>query len=438
MSSAAHQLAPVEQKLRELQPRKDLPDWFSEMRSAARDAYFSLPLPHRSNEAWHYGDPSSFSLDGLDIAHGVPGFNGANYERICGLSGRPRRVACLSMVGDNVAEISSSSPLQDAGVDVMALRQALALRGDLVQDYWSRGVVKFDHNLLIASHYALIDNGFFVFIPKGVTAPVPIHLVMESGETGSVVAPHVMIVAEPGSSSQIFVHYLGQDSAERNLQLGVVESHVGDQAELTITKIMHVGMRTDILTHEAAELGHDAHYSSIAVHLGGHHLRHEMIANMSQPGAEVNIAGMYLVRGRQRYDFYTEQNHLAPDCRSKLLFKGAAMERGQANFMGMIKVSNEAQRTDAYQTSRALLLSPRARINSSPQLEIDANDVRCSHGATVSNIDERQVFYLQNRGLSADEARRLIVSGFIAEIADRIPLSTARDYVSNYVLERVK
>jgi len=438
MSAIATEYSPVEQKLRNWEPKADIPSWFSKYRGHARDIYFDLDVPDRTDEAWHYGTPQAFSLDALDVAHDMPGFNGAKYERICGLTNRPRRITCLSMIGDNISELSSSTPLKDAGVDVMALRQALALRGDLLQQYWTKDIVHSSQNKILASHFALVDNGFFVFIPKGATAPEPIHLVMESGESGSVVAPHVIVIAEPDSKAEVFIHYLGNESESRNLQLGVVQCFVGDNADLTLAKIEHVGGRTDIFTHEVTELGQDSKFNSIAIHLGGKNLRHEAVINLDKPGASANVYGMHFLRGRQRYDFYTQQNHLAPNCHSNLLFKGAILDRARASYQGMINVAKQAQLTDAYQTNRSLVLSPKARADSSPQLEIEANDVRCSHGSSVSNVDDQMVFYLQNRGLKADDARRLIVSGFMAEIADRIPLATARDYVYNYVLERVE
>ncbi|MBN2083080.1 Fe-S cluster assembly protein SufD [bacterium] len=437
MPATTQQLSPVERKLANWQPAADVPDWFAQQRRDARDAYFDSALPDRSDEAWHYGHPQHYTLDDLDIAHAQPGFNGIRYERICGLTGQPRRIACLSMVGDNVAEISSSTPLRDAGVTVMSLRQALALRGDQLQDYWQRELLKADRDRLTASHYALIDNGFYVHVPAGVTAPEPIHLIMETGEQGSVVAPHVIIGAEKGSTSTVFVHYLGSTYEKRNLQLGQLHAHLDDAAKLSVVKVEHVGLNTDILTQELANVGRDAKYVSVAVHFGGKHLRHEAVANHAQPGGSSELLGMHFVRDRQRYDFQTTQVHAAPECASNLLFKGAVMDRGRASYQGIIQVHPHAQKTDAYQTNRTLLLSPEARADSSPQLEILANDVRCSHGSTVANVDKDQIFYLESRGIRAAEARRLIVSGFMAEIADRVPLATARDYVYNYVLDRV-
>lgn len=436
MAVVQENLSPVEKKLKAWRPNEDVPGWFSKMRGEARDAYFDLPLPTRKDEAWHYGNPRRFQLTGLDIAHAQPGFNGHNYERICGLTNQPGRVACLSMVSDKVAEISSSTPLRDAGVTIMSLRQALALRGDLIEPFWTKPLFPLATDQLVAGHFALVDNGFFIHIPRNIEAPEAIHLILESGEPGSVVSPHILIIAEAFTKADIFVHFIGDDCAERNLQLGVIQVHVGDGANLTLTKMQNLGRRTDAFTREASELGRDATYRSTAVHFGGFNVRHELICNLPNPGANAQLYAMHFANGRQTYDFYTQQNHHAPNTTSKLLFKGALGGRAKSSYLGKIDVAANANNTDAYQTNRTLLLSDEARTNSSPQLEIDNHEVVCSHGSTTSNIREDELFYLQSRGLPAEQARRLLVSGFLAEIADQIPLSTVRDYAYNYVLER--
>jgi Fe-S cluster assembly protein SufD len=437
VSATQASTAQAEAKLRALTQPEDIPGWFHDFRVTARDAYFDQQLPGLKDEAWHFGDPRRFSLDGLDISRAEPGFNGTRYERICQLTNRPRRVACLSMVSGKVREISSSSPLRDAGVTVMALRQALALRGDQIQPYWTRPLLGLNQDKLIAGHFALVDNGFFVHIPRNITSPEPIHLIMESGEPGTVTAPHVLVLADPFCKAEIFVHYIGQNDEARNLQLGMIQLHLADGADIHLTKIQHLGGQTNARTTEVCDMGRDSRFASVAVHLGGRFVRHEVTCRMSKPGAESELLAMHFVQGRQRYDFLTHQDHQAPDTKSRLLFKGAVTDRGRASYQGLITVDEEAQHTDAYQASRNLILSPEARVDSSPQLDIRANDVRCSHGATTTNVGLSEIFYLQQRGLTAEAARRLLVSGFMAEVADRIPLETIRDYAYNYVLERL-
>jgi len=346
-------------------------------------------------------------------------------------------VACLAMVSDAVKEVSSSSPLRDAGVTVMSLRQALALRGDQIQPYWEKPLLQPGHDKFAAGHFALLDNGFFVHIPRNIKAPEPIHLIMESGEPGTVVAPHVLVLADAFSKAQVFVHYIGSNSAERNLQLGTIQVHVDDGADIHLSKMQHIGDSTDALTREYSELGRDARFCSTAIHFGGKYVRHELHCEMPNPGASAELNGMHFTRGKQRYDFLTSQNHKAPNTSSNLLFKGAMDDRSRVSYMGTITVDEKAQKTDAFQANRSLLLGPEARVDSSPQLEINANDVRCSHGSTTANVSSQELFYLEQRGIGPSDARRLMVSGFLAEVADKIPLSTLRDYAYNYVLERL-
>jgi Fe-S cluster assembly protein SufD len=435
---ATEPLSPVEAKLKAFICDNYLPLWFNSQRVRARDAYFDLALPDRTNEEWHYGEPKRFSLDALDIAHPRPGFNGTQYERICGLTGMPRRVSCLSMIGPNVSDLSQSDALLKAGVTVMSLRQALILRGEQIQPYWTSNLVRFDSTPMMAAHYALVDNGFFVHVPAGVKAPEPVHLIMESGEAGSVVAPHVLIALEAGAEADVYLHFIGSNNEQRSLSLGVVQSHIAAGAKLKLAKVQHLGLKTDSLSHEAAEIGADAFYGSVGVYFGGYHVRHELLANLAQANGHAELAAMYLLQGRQRYDFHTHQKHLAPATKSNLLFKGALLGRSRASYQGIITVAQQAQKTDAYQANRNLLLSSEARSDSSPQLEISANDVRCTHGSTASNVSPAEMFYLANRGLAPDMARRLLVSGFMAEVADRIPLTAVRDYAYNHVQERVE
>ncbi len=161
------------------------------------------------------------------------------------------------------------------------------------------------------------------------------------------------------------------------------------------------------------------------------------LAQLTQPGGTAELLGLHLLRERQRFDFFTLQNHQAPNCKSNLLYKGAMLDRARSSYQGTITVAPGAQKTDAYQSNRSLLLSSTARSDSSPQLEIQADDVRCTHGSAVSNVGRNELFYMESRGIPQEQARRLLVSGFMAEVADRIPLSSARDYVYNYVLTQV-
>ncbi len=427
----------LESKLRQWSPDPALPEWFSQRRARAIEAYFDLALPERSNENWHYGDARKFAAAALDISAARPGFSGAEYERICKLSREHGRVTCLSMVGDHVEEVASSPALADLGGFVLPLRAALTMHGDLLKAYWEQSLLPYDRDKLAAQHYALLDGGFCVYLPKDAELKDDIHLILETGEGGSVVSPHILLIAEARSSARVFIHNLGHPEQERNLQLGAIQSFAGPGSKLTVTKLQNLGPRTDALSIEYARLARDARYDSISINLGGNNVRTEVETHLAESGSDARLSGLTIGRGRQRFDFHTFQNHIAPHTTSNLLFKSALLGRARASYQGLIDVHPNAQRTDAYQSNRTLVLSPDARSDSSPQLEIEANDVRCTHGSTTSNVSRDEIFYLQTRGIKPELGRKLLVQGFLTEVADRIPLQPLRDYVENFIMERM-
>ncbi|MCC7478460.1 Fe-S cluster assembly protein SufD [bacterium] len=433
----AAELSVLETKLRDWAPDPELPDWFNASRRLAIEAYFALELPQRSNESWHYGDARRFHAGSLDIASASPGFSGAEYERICKLSREYGRVTCLSMVGDRVEELSQSPALSELGGFVLPLRKALAQHGELLRPYWQQGLLPAGRDKLTAQHYALLDGGFCVYLPKGAELKDDIHLILETGEGGSVVSPHILLIAEARSSARVFIHNLGHPEQERNLQTSAIQSFVGAGAQLMLTKLQNLGPKTDALMIEYARLQRDSRYDTISINLGGSNVRTEVETHLAEPGADARLSGLSIARGRQRYDFHTFQNHMAPHTSSNLLFKSALLGRARASYQGLIDVHPSAQSTDAYQSNRSLVLSPDARSDSSPQLEIEANDVRCTHGSTTSNVSRDEMFYLQTRGIKPELARKLLVQGFLTEVADRIPLQPLRDYVESFILERM-
>lgn len=436
-TEAGAALSALESKLKQWSPDPSLPGWFSASRARAIEAYFDLALPERSNENWHYGDARKFSAAAFDIPAARPGFSGAEYERICRLSREHGRVTCLSMVGDHVEELASSPALADMGGFVLPLRQALVAHGDLLRPYWEQGLLPLDRDKLTAQHYALLDGGFCVYLPKGAELKDDIHLILETAEGGTVVSPHILLIAEPQSSARVFIHNLGHPEQSRNLQLGALQSFAGASSNLKVTKLQNLGPKTDALSIEYARLARDARYDSVSINLGGSNVRTEVEAHLAESGSDVHLYGLTIGRERQRFDFHTFQNHMAPHTTSNLLFKTALLGRARASYQGLIDVNPGAQRTDAYQSNRTLILSPQARSDSSPQLEIEANDVRCTHGSTTSNVSRDEIFYLQTRGIKPELGRKLLVQGFLTEVADQIPLQPLRDYVEQFIMERM-
>jgi Fe-S cluster assembly protein SufD len=204
---------------------------------------------------------------------------------------------------------------------------------------------------------------------------------------------------------------------------GIAELYVGAGARVTYVNVQDLGQQVYDLRTQTALMDQDSHLDWLTVNLGARVSRSAQHTTLRQPGGEAYVTGLYLPGGRQHVSFDTLQDHVAANCTSNLLYQGALLGRSRSVYEGTIRAWPGAQKTNAYQSNRNLLLSRRARADSLPQLEIEANDLRCTHGATVSPVDEDQVFYLMSRGIPHDDAVRLIVEGFFQPSLDRLPAS---------------
>lgn len=436
MSSLATQSPGIEERLRSWQPDPVLPGWLNALRRQAIQAYFDLAPPDRSLEAWHYGDSRRFALANLSEAGSDSAFGGEKYQKVCSLTKQAGRIACLSMLGQTRQSVPGVQS-QANGLTVATFEESLAQHGELLHRYLGDQQLRFDRDKMLAAHYATLDSGCLIHVPEGHRASEDVHLIFQAGSAGTLVSPHVFVAAGKGSSVNVYVHLLSEDYSERNLMLGVVQVECEEGAKVELTKVQHLGHKTDAWLHQSVRLAADAKLHTLDMHLGGSSVRSESATLLSAAGADAQMRAAYLGRERMRLDFYTHQDHAAPNTTSNLLYKGALNDRARASYQGMISVREHCRGTDAYQSHRALVLSPQARADSSPQLEIGTNDVRCTHGSAISNVGAGELFYLESRGIAPETARRLLVSGFISEVADGISFQPLRDYIYSYLLEHV-
>jgi Fe-S cluster assembly protein SufD len=239
------------------------------------------------------------------------------------------------------------------------------------------------------------------------------------------VFPPTLLVAEAGSSVTLVSELLsmGCDACPDTFHGGVTELYVGADAQVRYINVQDFGRQVYDLRTQTALLDRDSRLEWLTVNLGGRMSRSTQHCVLRQPGGEAVVTGLYLPDGKQHIAFDTLQDHVAGACTSDLLYQGALMGKARSVYEGTIRAWPGAQKTNAYQSNRNLLLSKKARADSLPQLEIEANDLRCTHGATVSQVDEEQVFYLMSRGIPRDDAVRLIVEGFFQPSLDRLPPS---------------
>jgi Fe-S cluster assembly protein SufD len=293
-------------------------------------------------------------------------------------------------------------------------------------------VANFESHAFAALNTACASDGAFVWIPRGVIVEAPIFLVYVTvaSETPTARYPRTLIIAEESSQAHIAEIYIGAGEGV-TFTNAVTEIDVADNAILEHCKVQqetlegyHIAL-TQIRLHRASV------FTSHNIAIGGSIARNDINALLAAEGGECTLNGLYLAKGRQLVDTHTAIDHAMPRCNSHELYKGILSERGRGVFNGKIFVRQDAQKTDAKQTNQALLLSDSAQIHTKPQLEIFADGVKCTHGATVGQLSAESLFYLRSRGIGEEEARSLLTYAFASEVIQRIRIETLRDQIHN-------
>ena len=290
-------------------------------------------------------------------------------------------------------------------------------------------LVRADRDRFAALHAAFFTGGNFLYVPEGVVIEQPILRQHFSHQDGTAVLPHTVIVAGRGSKFYYLDEYIGQEGEGAGYRSGSAEIFVGEGAEVGYVAIQKWGRNAWHLADQRARLEKDSTLRLFNVTLGGRFSKTRVEASLVGQGANAELKGIYLASGEQFFDFHTLQDHQVGNTRSDLLFKGALQDTARAVYAGLIRIEKGAARSDAYQANRNLVLSEHAKATSIPMLEIDNNDVRCTHGATVGPVDPMSLFYLESRGIPRAAAQRMIVQGFFGEVLERIPFEQARKLV---------
>lgn len=407
--------------------RKDgLSKHLQNLRQEAWDYYQSLPMPTLKDEPWRRTD-----------LHGMPSdkFQLPAPEAYLDLASLPedllKPVADQEHAGHVVilpggSQISLAKELTDQGVVFTDLRTAEVKHPALLEKIMGK-VVGAKEGKFAALATALADNGIVLYVPAGVKIDQPLHsLIWGPGEYLAHLS-HVMVWLEDGASVTYVHEYASPTESNPALHAGLVEIHVGDRANLRFVELQSWGEHVWNFTHERSQVGEEGQLDWIFGAIGGNVTKNFAEIDLNGRGSLGRMSGFYFTDGKQHLDYDSQQNHRAPHTTSDLLFKGALIDKSRVVWQGMIYVAPGAMKTDGYQANRNLVLSREARADSIPGLEILADDVRCTHGATVGKIDADQVFYLRARGIPKIDAERLIVSGFFDPIMQRIPFEGVRD-----------
>ncbi len=403
-------------------------EWYAKRRLAAWKVYNAVPMPTLNDEAWRRTDIRPFKWGELTLPHHLNGKGSA--RRIPAALLKPlvgtQPGGQLVQAGGQVEEYFLNPALRRQKVIFTDFMTATKKHPELVKKYLGKAV-KITEGKFAALAEALADGGLFVYIPKGVALELPLHSI--AWLTGSAHFGRVLIVVDDGASATV-VHEIaspeGLNAESQALYTATVEVLVGQGAHLTFVELQSLGKNVWNFTHERVRVGKDSKVDWIFSAVGSHLTKNFSEIDLDGEGSTGKMSGFYFTDGEQHLDHDTQQNHNAPHTTSDLLFKGALKEKSRSVWQGMIYVAPGAQKADGYQANRNLVLSKSARADSIPGLEILADDVRCTHGATVGQMEEENLFYLMARGLPRSEAEKLVVDGFFDPVLQRIPFEGVR------------
>ena len=412
-----------------LSARKVEADWLRDSRMRAHGVFADTPMPTTRLEDWRYTDPKKFlRLDELSFAeeHGPAADAAALPAGLRTLMDEAgESSARMTQVDASVVLRELPDDLAAQGVILTSLEAAARDHGELVQRFHGSAITP-DDGRFAALNAAFWSGGTFLYVPKDVRVEVPVRLYRWLSSAGTAALSRLLVVAEAGAEVAV-VDELGSPDLDRTaLSVGAAEIFAEEGAKVIYTAVQRFGRGVVHLSTDRLVAGRDARITTLYTSFGATMARADVQCQLRAPGSHVDMLGLYIADGDQHFDNETLQDHLAPHASSNLLFKGALNDRGRSVFRGLIRVHPKAQRTDAYQTNRNLILSDQARADSLPNLEIQADDVRCSHAATVGQLDEEEVFYLLSRGIRKPEAIRLVVFGFFGEVLEQLPLEGVR------------
>jgi Fe-S cluster assembly protein SufD len=394
------------------------------LRQAAIDHFAEVGFPTLQDEEWRFTNVAPLARTAFQLAPYRP--EGLTLEKIRQLAFGADAASRLVFVNGHFSRELSFVGRLPQGVVVAGLADTLATHPEWLEPHLARHTPH-DQSPFTALNTAFIQDGAFVSIPKGVVVAEPIQLVFlaTSATEPGVAHPRNLIVVGAGSQAVVVETYAGVKEGVYFTN-GVTEIVLGENAVLDHSKVQRESKEAFHIATQQVHQERGSNFTSHSVALGGGLVRNDVNAVLDAEGCECTLNGLYLASGRQHIDNHTRIDHARPHCASHELYKGILDGKAHGVFNGKIFVHQDAQKTDAKQTNKTLLLSEDAVINSKPQLEIYADDVKCTHGATIGQLDEEAVFYLRSRGLGRHEARSLLTYAFANDIINRIKVEPIR------------
>src|SRR5947207_2179236 len=414
---------------------RECPDWFQDQQREAWMQFESLPKPTRKDQAWRFANVGLLDLSPFKSGGMLTEKERATIlEQSCGLEEVAGR---MIFAGDELLERDViSDQLKKRGVIFQPLERAMAEHADLFRKYFMAQPATLGSAKFAALHQALVSSGTFLYVPRGVEIELPIEIFhWLHGENASVF-PHLLLVTDELAKVTVIESFRSLDQQAPGFACGVNDLITGPGAKVTYICAQNWGSTVVALQMNSTIVDHDASAMSLNLHLGGKYSRFESLSRLIGEGGRSDLLAISVANDAQEFDARTLQDHVSPHTASDLLYKNALDARARTTFGGLIRVEPHAHFTDAYQKVRNLLLSDDSEANSMPGLESLADPVRCTHGATSGQIDKYELFLLRTRGIPVPVAQRLIVTGFLNEVIQRLDHAAIADHLNRLIDEK--
>lgn len=365
-----------------------VPEWFTALQEEALTEYNAAPMPTRRDEAWRFGNLKQLEFD--------------------------------EFTPEEESDIKYSIPELPEGVICLPFEQALVECGDLVQQHFMKSETRLGSAKFAALHKARVKSGLFVYVPDGVVVEKPIEVIHTLTGVNRASFPHTLIVTGKNAEVSVLDRFVSANEDDAGLCIAVNDLIAGDGSTLKYCAVQELNLSSRMIQVNATTVGRDGNALAFTLNSGAQWARNESLSRMDGEGAHSDMLSCSIPTGTQQFDQRTYQHHAAPHTNSDLLYKNTLYGNSKTVFSGLIFVDEKAHFTDAYQTCRNLLMSDTVEANSMPGLQINADQVKCSHGSTASSIDDEEIYYLCARGIPPRQARQLIASGFSVEVIERL------------------
>jgi Fe-S cluster assembly protein SufD len=418
-------------------PGRDLPEWFGDQRESSWREFSRLPSPTRKDQAWRFSNVDALGVN--SYVFGAPPSDDERSEILEQSISLQDKAGRLVFADDHLLERDAiSESLRRAGVIFQPLERALVEHEELVRKNFMAQPAALGSAKFAALHRAHVRAGVFVYVPRGVELDASIEIFHWLAGDNSAVFPHLLLVADEMSKVTVVEHFRSLNKNASGFACGVNDLIAGRGASVRYVCAQQWNEKVTALQMNATTVERDASAMSLNLHLGGAYSRFESLSRLTGEGARSDLLAVAVALGQQEFDARTLQDHACPHTTSDLLYKNALSDRARTTFGGLIRVEPHAHFTDAYQTVRNLLLSDDAEANSMPGLEILADNVKCSHGATSGQIDEEEMFYLLSRGIPPVVAKHLVVAGFLDEVIARLGDRTIGDHLRSLIADKFR